>query len=259
VGLKPTYGLVSTQGIIPLSVSLDHAGPITRSVEDAAIVLDAIVDKPGKFRESLSPGVSRFTVGIPRKYFFENLDPQILSAVEQAVQQLTKLGCVIRELDLPVDEDRTVFLFESHAYHRDKVASSPELYDPETLRRVRIGDDITETAYKSAQVELQKTRQKIVGRIREVDVLITPTTPIPAPRISDLTEDISRLRPAEIVLLRNTRPINVWGLPAISVPCGFTSEGLPIGLQIAASPGGEDKVLRLARVYEGAATGRHCV
>jgi Asp-tRNA(Asn)/Glu-tRNA(Gln) amidotransferase A subunit family amidase len=179
--------------------------------------------------------------------------------VEQAIEQLTALGCTLRELHLPINEDRTVFLFESHAYHRDKVASPPELYDPETLRRVRMGNEITEAQYRSALLELQKTRHEITEKIREVDVLLTPTTPIPAPRISDLTEDISRLRPAEIVLLRNTRPINVWGLPAISVPCGFTSEGLPIGLQIAASPGGEDKVLRLARVYEGAATSRHCV
>jgi Asp-tRNA(Asn)/Glu-tRNA(Gln) amidotransferase A subunit family amidase len=97
---------------------------------------------------------------------------------------------------------------------------------------------------------LQTTRQDILEKIREVDVVLTPTTPIPAPRISDLTEDISRLRPAEIVLLRNTRPINVWGLPAISVPCGFTSEGLPIGLQIAGAQGEEGKVLRTARVFE---------
>jgi aspartyl-tRNA(Asn)/glutamyl-tRNA(Gln) amidotransferase subunit A len=250
VGLKPTYGLVSTRGIIPLSTSLDHAGPITRTVEDAAIVLDAITEKPANYPGTVSLGVRNFTLGIPRKYFFENVDRQILSAVEQAIEQLTALGCTVRELDLSVNEDRTVFLAESHAYHRDKIVSSPELYDPETLRRVRMGDEITEAEYRSALLALQKTRHEIANAISEVDVLVTPTTPIPAPRISDLTEDISRLRPAEIVLLRNTRPINVWGLPAISVPCGFTSEGLPIGLQIVAAPGEEGKVLRTARVFE---------
>ena len=160
---------------------------------------------------------------------------------------------MIRELDLPVNEDRTVFLFESHAYHRDTISSSPALYDPETLRRVRVGDDITEAAYRNAITELQKTREEIVGKIREVEVVVTPTTPVRAPRISDLTQDISRLRPAEIVLLRNTRPMNVWGLPAISVPCGFTSEGLPIGLQIAGTPGGETKVLQMAKMFESVA------
>jgi aspartyl-tRNA(Asn)/glutamyl-tRNA(Gln) amidotransferase subunit A len=250
VGLKPTYGLVSTQGIIPLSTSLDHAGPIARSVEDAAIVLDAITERPSKYREGLRSNVTNLRIGIPRKYFFENIDSQILAAVEGAIQALVSLGCTIRELDLPVDEDRTVFLAESHAYHRDKIASSPELYDSETLRRVRAGAEITGAEYKNAFNELQKLHREIVGRISEVDLLITPTTPVPAPRIFDLTKDITRLRPAEIVLLRNTRPMNVWSLPAISVPCGLTSEGLPIGLQIAAAPGQESKALRVAHAYE---------
>lgn len=246
VGLKPTYGLVSTRGIIPLSTSLDHAGPITRSVEDAAIVLDAITDNTSNYRDSLRLGVSNFTIGIPREYFFEDVDQEVLASVERAIEQFASFGCTIRELELPVPEDRTVFLFESHAYHRDKIATSPDLYDPETLRRVQTGVDITEPQYRQALVQLQKIREEIVGELREVDVFITPTSPVPTPRISDLMKDISRLRPAEIVLLRNTRPINVWGLPAISVPCGFTSEGLPIGLQIAAAPGEDAKLVRAA-------------
>jgi aspartyl-tRNA(Asn)/glutamyl-tRNA(Gln) amidotransferase subunit A len=249
VGLKPTYGLVSARGVIPLSTSLDHAGPITRTVEDAAILLDAVADIPPKYRESLSQRIKNFRLGIPRKYFFENLDSEILAAVERAIDQLKNLGCTFRELDLPINEDRTVFLAESHAYHRDKIASSPRLYQPETLRRVQAGAEISEGEYRSALFELQKTRQAIREKLREIDVLVTPTTPIPAPRISDLTEDITRLRPAEIVLLRNTRPMNVWGLPAISVPCGTTSAGLEIGLQIAAAPNDDAKVLRVAHAF----------
>ena len=252
VGLKPTYGQVSTHGIIPLSTSMDHAGPITRSVKDAAIVLDAITETPASYRESLSAGKKKFKLGIPRKYFFEEVDAQILAAVERAIDLLVSKGCIVEELDLPVEEDRTVFLAESHAYHRDKIASTPELYDPETLRRVRNGADISEGDYKRALENLQKMRRDIVERISDVDVFITPTTPVPAPRISDLTKDLTRLRPAEILLLRNTRPINVWGLPAISVPCGSTSDGRPIGLQIVGLPGGEEKVLQVARMYERA-------
>jgi Asp-tRNA(Asn)/Glu-tRNA(Gln) amidotransferase A subunit family amidase len=254
VGLKPTYGLVSTHGIIPLSTSLDHAGPITRTVEDAAIVLDAITETPASYRESLSAGNKKFRLGIPRRYFFEGADPRILAAVERAINLLESEGCIVQELDLPVEEDRTVFLAESHAYHRDKIASAPELYDPETLRRVRNGADISERDYKREQENIQKLRRDIVERISDVDVFITPTTPVPAPLISDLTKDIAQLRPAEIVLLRNTRPINAWGLPAISVPCGFTSDGRPIGLQIVGSAGGEAKLLQVARMYEGAGT-----
>jgi aspartyl-tRNA(Asn)/glutamyl-tRNA(Gln) amidotransferase subunit A len=248
VGFKPTYGLISTLGIIPLSTSLDHAGPITRTVEDAAIVLDALLESTPKYRSRLSAGTSGLVLGIPRKYFFDEVDPEILTAVEKALQQLAASGCTIRELDLPIDEDRTVFLAESHSYHRDKIRSSPEQYDPETLRRVRAGSEITQAQYQSALLKLQNVRREIVKKI--VDVLLTPTTPVLPPRISDLMKDISRLRPAEILLLRNTRPINVWGLPAISVPCGNTSRGLPIGLQIVGAPGEEEKVLSVAHGYQ---------
>lgn len=256
VGLKPTYGLVSTQGIIPLSTSLDHAGPITRSVEDAAIVLDAITDGQSSYRSSLSTPGRNFRVGIPRKYFFDDVDSEIVAAVEGALDLLKREGCNICEIELPVDEDRTVFLAESHAYHRGTLASTPELYQPETLRRVRAGAEITDSEYRNALVELERVRREIAGKISDVDVLITPTTPAVAPRISELTEDISRLRPAEIRLLRNTRPMNVWGLPAISVPCGSSSDGMPIGLQIAAAPGKDAKVLQVARMYEKSARTR---
>ena len=254
VGLKPSYGLVSTRGIIPLSFSLDHAGPITRSVEDAAIVLDAIVGpREGEnYRESLTTGIHDLVVGVPRKYFYEDLDGDIASAVEEAIGCLGKLAKSVRVVECSIDQDRTVFLAESHAYHRDKIASSPELYGPETLRRVRTGNTISETEYQNALDQLQSARQEIAKTFCDVDVLVTPTTPVQTPRISELLKDISLLRPAEIRLLRNTRPVNVWGLPAISVPCGFTAQGLPNGLQIIGPPKGEGKVLRVAYAYEQA-------
>ena len=249
VGLKPTYGLVSTEGIIPLSVSLDHAGPLTRTVEDAAILLDAITEPPTTSRKTLEIGIENFVIGIPRKYFFDDLDPEVAAAVEKAIADITTLAEGTRELNLPADEDRTLQAAEAYAYHRERVASSPELYDPETLRRIRTGEHVTESEYQGALAKLQQSRRDIARTFEEIDVFVTPTTPIPAPRISDLTQDPSLLRPAELLLLRNTRPINVWGLPAISVPCGFTKEGLPIGLQIVGPPGGEAKVLRAAHAY----------
>ena len=248
VGLKPSYGLVSTQGIIPLSISLDHAGPITRSVEDAAILLDALAES--KYRENLETRVGNFVLGIPKKFFFEDLDDEVALAVEHAIDQLTTLGSTVREIDLPVSIDRTLQAAESYAYHREMIASSSELYDPETLRRLLSGEGITSQEYENALHDLQKQRREIAQRFREIDVLVTPTTPIPAPPISALLKDRALLRPAELLLLRNTRPVNVWGLPAISVPCGFTSQGLPIGLQIVGWPGGEGKVLQIAHAYE---------
>jgi len=249
VGLKPTYGLVSTRGIIPLSLSLDHAGPITRAVEDAAILLDVIADGPEDYRGRLGEGIEKFVLGIPRKYFFEDLDPEVAKAVEKAIDQLTDLAFTVRELDLPVSTDRTLQAAESYAYHREMVATSPELYDPETLRRIRSGEHVSEGEYQNALHDLHKMRREIIEKFRVVDVVLTPTTPIPAPRISELLKDPALLRPTELVLLRNTRPVNVWGLPAISIPCGITSGGLPIGLQIVGPPGGEAKVLQAAHAY----------
>jgi aspartyl-tRNA(Asn)/glutamyl-tRNA(Gln) amidotransferase subunit A len=250
VGLKPTHGLVSTRGVIPLSTSLDDVGLITRTVEDAAILLDAIAKTPSHYPGRLSHEIKNFRLGIPRKYFFESLDSEILAALERAIDQLKDLGGTIRELELAVNDDRTVFLAESHRYHRDKIRSSPELYHPETLRRVQAGAEISEAEYRSALLVLMKMRREIREKPPEVDVLVTPTTPVLPPRISDLTKDITQLRPMEIVLLRNTRPMNVWGLPAISVPCGTTSAGLPIGLQIAAAPGKDAQLLRIAHAFE---------
>jgi aspartyl-tRNA(Asn)/glutamyl-tRNA(Gln) amidotransferase subunit A len=254
VGLKPSYGLVSTAGIIPLSLSLDHAGPITRSVEDAAILLDTITDPPTTSRKAIKIGIENFAIGIPRKYFFDDLDPEVAAAVEKAIAQIGALAAGVSEIDLPVDEDRTLQAAEAYAYHRERIASSPELYQPETLRRIRTGENVSEGDYKKALANLQQSRREIAGKFEDVDVFIMPTTPIPAPRIADLMKDPSLLRPAELLLLRNTRPVNVWGLPAMSVPCGFTSQGLPVGLQIVGPPGGEAKLLRAAYAYEQAKT-----
>jgi aspartyl-tRNA(Asn)/glutamyl-tRNA(Gln) amidotransferase subunit A len=250
VGLKPSYGLVSTRGIIPLSQSLDHAGPITRCVEDAAIVLDAIAENRGKYSQDIKSGIQDFVIGVPRKYFYEDLDSEIASVIEKAIQSLGALAKAVRDVECPVEQDRTVFNAESRAYHRDKIASSAELYDPETLRRLNTGDPISDADYQNALAELQRTRRKTGQMFNDVDILVIPTIPVAPPLISDLLGNISKLRPAEMLLLRNTRPVNVWGLPAISIPCGFTSQGLPIGLQIIGPAGGERKVLRAAYAFE---------
>jgi aspartyl-tRNA(Asn)/glutamyl-tRNA(Gln) amidotransferase subunit A len=252
VGLKPTYGLVSTAGIIPLSLSLDHAGPITRTVEDAAILLDAITDPPITSRKTIKIGIENFVIGILREYFFDDLDDEVAAAVEKSVADIGALAAEVRELELPVDADRTLQAAEAYVYHREMAVSSPELYQPETLRRIRSGENVSESEYQKALENLQQARREMAEEFAEVDVVVMPTTPIPAPRIADLMKDPSLLRPAELLLLRNTRPVNVWGLPAISVPCGFTSQGLPIGLQIVGPPGGEAKVLRVAYAYEKA-------
>jgi aspartyl-tRNA(Asn)/glutamyl-tRNA(Gln) amidotransferase subunit A len=263
VGLKATYGRVSGQGVIPLSQSLDHVGPLAATVMDAAIVLHAIAgydpedittpDVPvADYVGCLREDVKQFRVGVPRAYFFEDLDPEVAMAMIQAIRVIESLVADVKEVRLDVPVDRTLQSAESYALHAAYVARSPELYQPETLRRIRSGEKVTAADYIQRRRELDEARRDISKIFADVDVLVTPTTPIPAPRIEDLKASPDALRPAELKLLRNTRPFNVWGLPAISIPCGFTENGLPIGLQIAGPHWREDIVLRLAFTYEQA-------
>ena len=263
VGLKPTYGRVSSRGVIPLSASLDHVGPLAATVADAAIVLQAIagydagditaLDVPvADYGGALREDAKQLRVGVARDYFFDDLDPEVAAAMEHALNGIATLVAEMKEVRLEVPTDRTLQAAEAYAYHAANVAASPELYQPETVRRIRSGERVTAAEYIDRRRELEVARRGIGTIFAGVDVLVTPTTPLPAPSIADLKANPDALRPAELKLLRNTRPFNVWGLPAISVPCGFTQSGLPIGLQIAGPHWREDLVLRLAFAYEQA-------
>ena len=262
VGLKPTYGRVSLRGVIPLSPSLDHVGPITRSVGDAAAVLQTIAGYDPGDKTSVDTPVPDYLaaletkkplrIGVPRAFFYEDLDAEVAQAVEQALKVLADLFGEVREVNLEVPTDRSLQAAESYAFHAEFVARSPELYQPETLRRIRSGENIGAEQFVQARKDLETERRKITSIFDTVDVLVTPATPIPAPNLEELKQNFDLLRPRELLLLRNTRPFNVWGLPAISLPCGFTSAGLPIGLQIAARPWDEVTVLRAAQAYEQA-------
>jgi aspartyl-tRNA(Asn)/glutamyl-tRNA(Gln) amidotransferase subunit A len=271
VGLKPTYGRVGSRGVIPLSLSLDHVGPLTASVEDAAVVLQAIAgydaadvtsaDVPVEdYVSGLPEGVKSVRVGVVREYFFDELDAEVAAAMEQALRVIVSLGAEVKEVRVDVPTDRTLQAAESFAYHAENVGRSPELYQAETVRRIRTGESVSAAEYIRCRRELERARRNIGAVFADVDVLVTPTMPMPAPAIADLRKDSGALRPAELRLLRNTRPFNVWGLPAISVPCGFTESGLPIGLQIAGAHWREDLVLRVAWAYERATAwhGRRC-
>ncbi len=263
VGLKPTYGRVSSRGVIPLSLSLDHVGPLAATVADAAIVLQAIAGYDAAdittadvavagYVAALREDAKSLRVGVPRAYFFDDLDAEVASAMEHALRGIATLVAEMKEVHVDVPMDRSLQTAESYAYHAENAAKSPELYQPETLRRIRSGEKVSAAEYTLRRRELDEARRSIGQVFADVDLLVTPTMPMPAPAIADLKADPKALRPAELKLLRNTRPFNVWGLPAISVPCGFTQSGLPIGLQIAGPHWREDLVLRLARAYEQA-------
>jgi Asp-tRNA(Asn)/Glu-tRNA(Gln) amidotransferase A subunit family amidase len=263
VGMKPTFGLVSAQGVIPLSKSLDHVGPIARTVMDAALVLQAIAESP--LAQDVAQVLTQPTrssrvnlrIGVPRSYFYDDLDDEVRPAVDESLTVFRRLGTEQREIQLEVTTDRTLQAAEAYAFHSKSVTKTPELYQAETVRRILTGAGITPEQREKAHADLERARHAILRIFDEVDVIVTPTTPIPAPSIAELKQNPDQLRPRELILLRNTRPFNVWGIPTISVPCGFTRSGLPIGLQIAAAPGRDDLVLQVAYAYEQATEWHH--
>ena len=265
VGLKPTYGRVSARGVIPLSWSLDHLGPMTRTVSDAASTLQIIagydpndtgsVDTPvPDYLEKLAANTSALKLGIPRAHFYEGLHPEIQAALESALSVLQKLTTSHREIEIPAVNDTAIIIqrAEAYTYHREYITKTPELYHPDTLKRLKTGADISAADYIYARRQLDHFRRSIASLFETVDLIITPTTPVPPYTISQLLGDLDNLRAKELLTVRNTRPFNLLGLPTISIPCGFTQRGLPIGIQITGPPGGEATVLRLAYAYEQA-------
>jgi len=256
VGLKPTYARVSTQGVVPLSWSLDHVGPMTRTVRDAALTLETIAgyDPDSKPVEDLDKPTSSLKLGIPRALFYEGLHPAIQSAMETALSVLQKLTATQREIEIPPVNDIALVVqrTEAYTYHWEYFSRTPELYHPDTLKRLKSAKDITTAEYDSARRKFDELRRSAPNLFKSVDLIITPTTPVPPFTISELLADLDQLRAKELITVRNTRPFNLLGLPTISIPCGFTTAGLPIGMQITGPTGGEATVLRLANAYERA-------
>ncbi len=254
-GLKPTYGRVSTRGVVPLSWSLDHIGPMCRTVGDAAILLNAIagydplettsIDAPvSDYTQAIRAKTATLRLGIPRKVFYETLDPEIEAAVNQAIEVLRKLTGGTQDVELPVIGNLPVLAAEAYAYHVPYFTKTPELYQATTRTRLEGGARITTEAYIRGRRELDRLRRAVPAVFSTVDLLITPTTPVPPATI-----ERSEGSPTS---LRNTSPFDVYGLPTISVPCGFTKAGLPIGLQISGANFAELRVLALAHAYEQA-------
>lgn len=262
VGLKPTYGRVSTRGVFPLSWSLDHVGPICRNVRDAAIMLEAIagydardvtsVDWPTEDYAQCANVLSTKTdlrIGVVREPFFADLNHEIELSINEAIEVIRNLSSQVLEVDLP-SVPTAVQAPEVYAVHKNYYANSPELYLPWMRERLAQATTADTVAYVADRYALERVRRTVNDVFAEVDLLVTPTTPVPPITI----EEASKMspKPAGEVWLRNTRPFNAYGLPTISIPCGFTRAGLPIGLQIAGPRFGEGRVLAFAHAFEQA-------
>ncbi|HMK85813.1 MAG TPA: amidase, partial [Steroidobacteraceae bacterium] len=235
VGLKATYGRVSNRGIIPLAPSLDHVGPLTRTVEDCAIVLEAIAgydasDVTSAERPPLEESgdelpadtaeptrglrdLRGLRIGIPREFYYADLHPEVEAAVNEALDVLTALGAETRDVALEVSADRTVFRAEAFAYHAEHIARTPELYLPETLAKLRMGTSIEARTYIRARRELEEIRRGMVELFSRIDALVTPTAPVPAPLLAEYPKSFAEVLALEGgSLLKNTRPFNMYGV-----------------------------------------------
>jgi aspartyl-tRNA(Asn)/glutamyl-tRNA(Gln) amidotransferase subunit A len=264
VGLKPTYGLVSTRGVVPLSWSLDHVGPMCRTVADAAVLLQAIAGYDPLDTNSLDAAVpdyvnalrrrvSTLRLGIPRTVFYEMLDPEIEHAVNEALQMLRRLTASTRDVELPPYKTLAVVGAEAYAFHAPYITKTPQLYQPPTRRRLELGSAVSTGAYIEGRRELDRLRRAVTGVFSAVDLLVTPTTPILPITVEEAVNNPSIPPPGGVApSLRNTQPFDIYGLPSISIPCGFSRSGLPIGLEISGAHLGESLVLALAHAYEQA-------
>jgi aspartyl-tRNA(Asn)/glutamyl-tRNA(Gln) amidotransferase subunit A len=287
VGLKPTYGLISRYGLIAFASSLDQIGPFTRTVEDAAILLGAIAGHDSRdstsfkaevpdYRSALQERRGPWRLGIPKEYFGEGLDPEIAAAVDRAIAFYRAQGCEIKEVSLP----HTAFCLDTYyiiataeassnlarydgvryGHRAPDAADAVDLYfksraegfGPEVKRRIILGTYVLSSGYHDAYyLRAQKVRTLIrrdfLDAGREVDALLTPTSPIPAFKLGEKSDPL-----AMYLCDIYTIGANLAGLPALSVPCGFTRGGLPVGLQLIGQPFQESNLLAIAAAYERA-------
>ncbi len=257
VGMKATYGRVSRYGVVTLSWTLDHAGPLTRTVRDAAIVLQTIAghdpldvtssrERVPNFSRGIARSLEGRTLAVPRQAFYQDLDPQVAAAIEEALRVLQRLGARLKEVELPTvslaqDSMVTIMQVEGAAYHWERVKDRLDELAPKVRSRITRGVITPAITYIQAHrirtILIEEFRQAMNG----TDAMVLPTTAKTAPRLDEVT-------PNKAI----TPSFNMTGLPALSVPCGFTRAGLPIGMQIAGHAFDEATVFNIGHAYETA-------
>ncbi|MEW1748937.1 amidase [Streptomyces angustmyceticus] len=271
VGLKPTYGLVSRHGVTALSWSLDHVGPLTRTVRDAALVLSALVghdpQDPASLRTApstypLPPGggdMSGLRIGVPVNYYFDRVAPEVEAAVREALTQMTDMGAELVEVEIPMTRyiqptHWGLMVPEATAYHERTLRSVPELYGPDVRILLEAGELVSAGDYLRAQRSRTLMRQAWLRLFDRIDVLAAPTVPMTAAKRDQQTvqwPDGTTEGVAE-AYVRLSSPANITGLPALSLPAGRDQAGLPIGLQLIGRPLEEATLLRAGHAYESA-------
>jgi aspartyl-tRNA(Asn)/glutamyl-tRNA(Gln) amidotransferase subunit A len=263
VGLKPTYGRVSLRGVLPLSWNLDHAGPLTRTVEDAALMLQVIagydpddpysVDAPAEdFLLHLEDGTRGWRVALGIGEYVEQADAEVRRAVEVASEVLARTGAEVSAVDCSFLHQAALangLMTQADAavYHRQRLLEQPDWFGDDVRRRLEAGRDLPAADYVLARHTQAEIKRRLARFFESFDILLLPTTPNTAPLIEG-DDAVAQARR----LTRFTAPFNLAGLPAVSIPCGSDGNGLPIGLQMIAGAWREAALLRAARAYEHA-------
>ncbi len=255
VGLKPTYGRIPTDGVLPYCWSLDHVGIIGRTAADAALVLEAL-DGPSPPADGVTPGPLR--IGVPRGFFFQDVDPEIEASVRGALEKGRRLGWETVDIDMPrMDETRTVSLLlqlpEALSYHSRFLPEKMPLYGEDVRSGLAVGQFILAEHYVRAQRMRARYKRQMADVFRELDLIVTPACPVIAPKIGATSVTTGRLEePVGNAITRFTSFFNVVGLPALSLPCGVHREGLPMGIQLVGRPWEEALLLDAACKLEEA-------
>jgi aspartyl-tRNA(Asn)/glutamyl-tRNA(Gln) amidotransferase subunit A len=267
VGLKPTYGRVSRAGVIPLAWSLDHVGPMTRTVTDAALMLQVLAGRDAAdpstvalpvpdYQAALRGDLCGLRLGIPRDFFFAHLEPEIREAVQETAGRLQSQGAAVEEVRLPRISlagaaSFAIMRAEATAYHESYLRSRPGDYGADVRGRLMAGQFLPATQYLKGQRARQVLRAEVDATLTRVHALLAPAAPLPAPpldlrevTVEGVTQDV------RLWITRYTAPINVTGHPVLAVPCGLTTGGLPIGLQIIGRHFDEATILRIGRAVE---------
>ena len=269
VGHKPTFGRISRVGVFPLSNSLDTVGPMTRSVTDAAIVMNAIAgyderdqscaNRPDEdFTRFLGKDIGGLRIGIPQEYFYEMIDEEVRAAVLQAASKLEELGarveeCSISALNDSISISGTILLTEAAEIHLDNLRERADDFGADVRGRLEEGAMNPAVTYIAAQRARTEFNRAIAESMKTYDVLLAPTTAAPAPNIGEDIVEVGGQTEHKLALMpRLTRPHNICGIPTVSIPCGFSSDGLPIGMQLAARPFEDALALQVAYAYEQA-------
>lgn len=262
VGLKPTFGRVSARGVIPLSWHLDHCGPMARTVRDVALLLGAVAGYDPEdpcsaavpaedYVAALGAGASGLRAALISGAYAEEAEPQVLAAVRAAAETLAGLGARVDEVELPdapeaAQMNARMIVSDAAAYHQDRLRAAPERFGVDVRARMELGASFSATEYALARRAQALWRRRLERLFERFDLLLLPAAPMVAPRLGgDALEAARRLT-------RFTAPFNLARLPALALPCGFSQEGLPIGLQIVGRPWAEATVLRAGHAYEQA-------